>query len=134
MEEEVKPLETDVHQLSPAVWAYIGDAVYELAMRVFTLREGPKRMNQMHKDTARFVTATFQARASHVLEAYLTEQELDILRRGRNSKSGHVPRSASPGEYRLSTGLEGLIGYLYLTGRHERLDELMAILRRVGEE
>lgn len=123
-----------VDQLSPAVWAYIGDAVYELSMRLFTLREGPKRMNQMHKDTARFVTATFQAKASHVLEGYLTEHELGILRRGRNSKSGHVPRSASPGEYRLSTGLEGLIGYLYLTDQKQRLDELMTILRKAGEE
>ena len=123
--------ELDVDQLTPAVWAYIGDAAYELAMRVLTLKEGPKRMHQVHKETAHYVTATFQARASHVLEAHLTARELDILRRGRNSKSGHVPKSASPGEYRLSTGLEALIGYLYLTDQNERLDELIAILREV---
>ncbi len=129
----MKLSQADVDQLPPAVWAYVGDAVYELSMRLFTVSEGPRRMHQMHKETARFVTATFQARASHVLEQHLTGQEQDILRRGRNSKSGHVPKSASPGEYRLSTGLEALIGYLYLTQQHRRLDELMLILREAGE-
>lgn len=136
MEKKVGPLGADAHvgQLSPAVWAYVGDAVYELAMRVFTLQEGPKRMHQVHKETARYVTATFQAKASHELERHLTPEELDILRRGRNSKSGHVPKSATPGEYRHSTGLEGLVGYLYLTGQDARLDEIMTILRRLGGE
>lgn len=129
----MKLTRSDVEQLSPAVWAYIGDAVYELHMRMFTVEEGPKRMSQMHKDTARYVAATFQARASHALEDYLTENEHDILRRGRNSKSGHVPKSASPTEYRWSTGLEALIGYLYMTQQHQRLEQLLLILRQTGE-
>ncbi len=119
----------NVEQLSPATWAYIGDAVYELAMRLFTLQEGPKRMSEMHKQTAGYVRAGFQARASHELESHLTEEEKDILRRGRNAKSGHVPKSASPVEYRLSTGLEGLIGYLYLTDKQDRAMEILRILR-----
>lgn len=120
---------------SPAAWAYVGDAYYELAMRLLTLQEGPKKMSVLHKETARFVRASFQALASHTIEHMLSEEEREILRRGRNTKSGHVPKSASPTEYRLSTGVEGLIGYLYLTGREDRAIEILKAMRDCkGEE
>lgn len=118
---------------SPAAWAYIGDAYYELAMRVLTLREGSKKMSVVHKETARCVRASFQAQATHFIEPMLTDEEREILRRGRNTKSGHVPKSASPTEYRLSTGIEGLIGYLYLTGREERALEILKEMRQYKE-
>lgn len=119
---------------SPAAWAYIGDAYYELAMRLLTLQEGPKRMSALHKETAYYVRASFQAQATHVIEAMLTEEEKEILRRGRNVKSGHIPKSASPTEYRLSTGVEGLIGYLYLTERENRALEILRAMRACKEE
>ncbi|MDP3488124.1 MAG: ribonuclease III domain-containing protein [Bacillota bacterium] len=119
---------------SPAAWAYVGDAYYELAMRLLTLQDGPKKMSVLHKETARFVRASFQALASHCIEPMLSEEEREILRRGRNTKSGHVPKSASPTEYRLSTGVEGLIGYLYLTGREERAIEILKAMRDCKEE
>ena len=120
--------------LSPIAWAYIGDSFYELTMRLLTLEEGPKRMHVMHKMTAKFSNAAFQSKAAHAMEPMLTTEEQDILRRGRNAKGGHVPKSASPTEYRMSTGLEALIGYLYLTGRQERARELIRVMRTVLEE
>jgi ribonuclease-3 family protein len=132
VEEKMKGINAE--QLSPAAWAYIGDAYYELIMRLMTLEGGPRRMSEMHKQTASFVRAGFQAKASVEVEEHLTDEEKDILRRGRNVKSGHVPKSASPVEYRLSTGLEGLIGYLYLTDREDRAREILGILRECKGE
>lgn len=126
--------EINPENYSPAAWAYIGDAYYELAMRLLTLSEGPKKMSQVHKETAQFVRASFQAHASHEIEQMLTDEEKDVIRRGRNVKSGHVPKSASPSEYRLSTGVEGLIGYLYLTGKEERALEILRAMRQCKEE
>jgi len=121
--------------LSPAAWAYVGDAYYELAMRVLTLREGPKRMSAVHRVTARFVCASFQAKAAHAIMELLTDKEKEILRRGRNARSGHVPKSASATEYRHSTGIEGLIGYLYLAKEEERALEIICAMRELkGEE
>jgi len=119
---------------SPAAWAYIGDAYYELAMRMLTLQDGPKKMSILHKETAQYVRASFQAHAAHSIEMMLTDEEKEILRRGRNVKSGHVPKSASPTEYRLSTGVEGLIGYLYLTDRESRAIEILKAMREYREE
>ncbi|MBT9176151.1 MAG: Mini-ribonuclease 3 [Firmicutes bacterium] len=118
---------------SPAAWAYIGDAYYELAMRVLTLSEGPKHMSAVHQATAHFVRASFQARAAHAISELLTEKEKDILRRGRNVRSGHVPKSASVTEYRHSTGIESLIGYLYLAKDEERALEIICAIRQLKE-
>jgi len=123
----------DIEAFSPSAWAYIGDAYYELAMRLFSLQEGPRRMSQMHEETAHFVRASFQAKGEHALEAMLSTEEQDIYRRGRNQKSGQVPKSASVTEYRRSTGLESLIGYLYLTGREDRALELLVVMRGLKE-
>lgn len=132
MEAQVRALEPD--DFSPAAWAYIGDAYYELAMRVLTLREGPKRMSALHQETARFVRASFQAKAAHAILDLLTDKEKEILRRGRNTRSGHVPKSASATEYRHSTGIEGLIGYLYLAKEEERALELICAMRELKGE
>jgi len=132
-------METQVRDLmpedySPAVWAYIGDAYYELAMRLLTVSAGPKRMSAMHKQTAHFVRASFQAQASHAIDGMLTDEERDVLRRGRNVKCGRVPKSASPTEYRHSTGLESLIGYLCLTAQEARAMEIVRAMRLLKED
>ncbi len=132
METEVSVLTPE--DFSPATWAYIGDAYYELAMRVLTVREGPKRMSAMHRETAYFVRASFQAKAAHAIFALLNEKEKDILRRGRNVRSGHVPKSASVTEYRHSTGIESLIGYLYLAKEEERALEIICAIRGLKED
>lgn len=112
-------------EISPAVWAYIGDAVYELFVRYLLLSDGPAKTKFLHKEATRRVRASYQAQLSKQMEPYLTEAELDIMKRGRNIKSGHIPNNTDVLTYRHSTALEALIGYLYLTRQHERLMELL---------
>jgi ribonuclease-3 family protein len=114
--------------LSPLVLAYIGDAVYELMIRTHLVRQGPARPEQLHRQAVRYVRAAGQARVATLLEGHLTAVEKDILRRGRNARPGHLPRSAVPEEYHASTALEGLFGFLYLKGDWERLEELTQLL------
>ncbi|NLW07774.1 MAG: ribonuclease III [Clostridia bacterium] len=117
-----------VDSLSPLVLAYVGDAVYELLVRTRLLYQGLSRVERLHRKALTYVQATSQARLVPQLESYLTVEEKDILRRGRNARPGHLPRSAAPSEYHLSTGLESLFGYLYLKGRWARLEELMDLI------
>ncbi|GEA14422.1 MAG: mini-ribonuclease [Moorella sp. (in: firmicutes)] len=119
--------------LSPLVLAYVGDAVYELLVRTHLVRRGPARLEQLHREAVRFVRAASQARLVPALEAHLTAVEKDILRRGRNARPGHLPRSAVPEEYHFSTALESLFGYLYLKGEWQRLDELTRLIFELAE-
>jgi ribonuclease-3 family protein len=112
--------------LSPAVWAYIGDAVYELFVRQGLVGGGPAKTRNLHKEATLRVRAAFQADLAKRLEPLLTEKEREILRRGRNVKSGHVPASSDVLTYRHSTAFEALIGYLYLSGEFGRLRELLS--------
>lgn len=117
-----------IDNISPLVLAYVGDAVYELLVRTRLLCQGPARVERLHREALSYVQATCQARMVPQLEPHLTTEEKEILRRGRNARPGHLPRSAAPAEYHLSTGLESLFGYLYLLGRQSRLDELMDLI------
>ncbi|OAT85240.1 Mini-ribonuclease 3 [Desulfotomaculum copahuensis] len=121
-------------QLPPLVLAYIGDAVYELAIRQYLAGRGLTRVNQLHRETIKYVRADNQARVLRALEDKLLPEEAALARRGRNAKSGHPPHGADVSAYRHSTGLECLIGYLYLAGRHHRLAEIMALARQAVEE
>lgn len=112
-------------EVSPAVWAYIGDAVYELFVRYYLLSDGPTKTKFLHREATRRVRASYQARLSKQIEPFLNETERDIMRRGRNIKSGHTPNNTDVITYRHSTAFEALIGYLYLTRQHERLMELL---------
>ena len=115
--------------------AYIGDAVYELAVRERLIGAGLVKVNELHSETVKYVNAGAQARALRGLEGMLGEDEASIVRRGRNAKSPHTPRSAGVIEYRRSTALECLIGYLYLKGDTARLDEIItAALTAVEKE
>ncbi|MGD8400213.1 MAG: ribonuclease III domain-containing protein [Bacillota bacterium] len=112
-------------ELSPAVWAYVGDAVYELYIRNQLVMGGPNKTKTLHKRAITMVRASFQANLAAQLEPFLSEVEADILRRGRNVKSGHIPVSSDPITYRHSTAFEALIGYLYLSGQTGRMVELL---------
>jgi ribonuclease-3 family protein len=118
----------DVENLNPLVLAYLGDAVYELFVRCGLVARGYTRVGLLHQEATNLVRATCQARFLHEIEGSLTEEEIRVMKRGRNAKSGHVPRSAEVVEYRWSTGFESLIGYLYLKGRFERLEEILVDL------
>lgn len=116
----------EINRISPASWAYVGDAVYELYVRSFYLTP-PKRSRTYHQLVVSEVRAESQARHLKTLEPYLTGEELEILRRGRNAAFGK-PKRLSAEIYQQATSLETLIGYLYLTD-FPRLTELLELLK-----
>lgn len=114
-----------VEQLAPLQLAYIGDTVFDLYVRSFLIETHNIGVHGLHLLSNRMVCAAGQAAAYFVIEPLLTESERNIFRRGRNAHSGTVPKNASVGDYRLATGLETLIGYLFCTGNSQRIGELM---------
>ena len=113
-------------EYSPLALAYIGDAVYELAIRTLVMNRGNMQVNKMHKKTANLVKADAQARLYLLLEEELTDAEKAAYRRGRNAKSFTMPKHATMKDYRMATGFEALIGYLYLQKEYERMNALIA--------
>jgi ribonuclease-3 family protein len=111
-------------KLSPLALAYLGDAVYELAVREYLLRQGQIYNKQLHQKTVELVRADCQSRLYDSLTELLDEQEKAVMRQGRNAKSGHQPPHTSVAAYRRATGVESLIGWLYLEGKKERLDQI----------
>lgn len=130
----VKMTRRDLAAMSPAVLAYIGDAVYEVFVRSRQALKGPTRINDLHKEVVKMVNASTQAKLLHYLENVLTEEEKNVARRGRNVNTGKVPKNANTVDYRHSTGLECLIGYLYLLGEEDRLEELISLLDKMDVE
>ena len=124
----------DAGSYSPLVLAYIGDAVYEVMIRARVINRGSMQVNKMHKRASELVKAETQARFYKLLEARLTPEEQSVYRRGRNAKSATMPKHATMRDYRMATGFEALIGYLYLTEQMERMAELLgAGLDAMGE-
>lgn len=117
--------EVDIRTYSPLALAYIGDAVYELVIRTYVVEEGNRQVNRMHKESTTYVKAGAQARLIERLESRLTEEELAVYKRGRNAKSYTSAKNATIQDYRMATGFEALIGYLYLTDQWERILELL---------
>lgn len=118
--------------LPPLTLAYVGDAVYELYVRVALAEGGLTRTNSMHKQAVSRVRAQAQASILRSLLPTLSEEELSIAKRGRNAKGGSVPKGASVADYRLATGFEAMVGYLFLSGRESRIKELLDEAERVG--
>lgn len=118
--------------LSPLALAYIGDGVFELFVRTALVSSGQQDPNQLHEVASRLVRAEAQASMVHLLLPHLSEEEADIVRRGRNAKPGHAPKNAPVTAYRYSTGLEALLGYLFLSGRSERLLEILHMCMEIG--
>ncbi len=132
--EALRLKEADPASYSPLVLAYLGDAVYELAIRTLVVNEGNRQVNKMHKESASLVKAGTQMEFLFAIEDELTEEEKSVYRRGRNAKSVTMAKHATMKEYRMATGFEALIGYLYLQGRLERLAELLGLgLDRLGK-
>lgn len=112
------------NELSALTLAYIGDAIYELHIRMHVISKGGKP-NALHKRTINYVSAKAQAKVIHMLSPDLSETEFEIVKRGRNAKSNTVPKNTDMINYRYSTGFEALIGYLYLTKQTERLEQVI---------
>ena len=115
----------DLRELPVSVLAYIGDAVYELYVRMHSCRDCLGKSGQLHRRSVSKVKAQAQAQAVQKLLPLLGEDELSIYRRGRNSQPSSRSRHADPADYQMATGLEALIGYLALRNDDQRLDDLM---------
>ncbi|QXM07411.1 Mini-ribonuclease 3 [Crassaminicella indica] len=129
-----KKSEEEIRFISPLVLAYIGDAVYEVYIREYILHRYGGNVNKLHKIATRFVKAGAQAKAVHGLEKELPEKEWNIIKRGRNQKSGTVPKNAELVDYKYATGFEALIGYLYLLGDTGRIKEIVKRAIQIIEE
>ena len=112
-------------EYNPLALAYIGDTVYDLFVRTKVLEKGNRPVTEMHRESVQFVKAHSQAVSAYAIEECLTEDEMRVLKWGRNAKSNTTPKNADVTEYRMATGLETLIGYLYLSGENERLSYLL---------
>ncbi|MFB1100710.1 Mini-ribonuclease 3 [Terribacillus sp. JSM ZJ617] len=126
----------DVKQMKSLALAYMGDAVYEIYVRQHLLQKGEVKPNHLHQAAVTFVSAKSQAKVIRdwLEQDMLSEEEQAVFRRGRNAKSGTVPKNTDVQTYRYSTGFEALIGYHYLLEDTERLETLIqAAIKHVEE-
>lgn len=112
-------------EMSPLVFAYLGDTIYDIFIRTYLVGTGIAKVSQLHKASINYVKAKAQADAVKNLSEFLTEEEHEIIRRGRNIKPASPPKNADIMDYRYATGFEALIGYLYASGEHERMKEIL---------
>ncbi len=117
--------EADVNIMSPLTWAYVGDAVYELYVRVNLVNNTNMKPHKLHIESIKYVKAGAQAEILKKIEDELTDKEKEVVKRGRNAENHHLPKNATVQEYMYSTGFEALIGYLYLTKQDKRLEEIL---------
>lgn len=127
---DMKPEPSDPGQLGPVALAFIGDGVFELLVRERLLKRGNMPAGRLHRLAVHKVRASSQAKAYPLLESVLTEEESGILRRGRNANTSRVPKSCTVEEYRKSTAIEALMGYLYLKGDVSRINDLFDLIDR----
>ncbi|GFI04119.1 MAG: ribonuclease III [Lachnospiraceae bacterium] len=119
--------EVDIRTYSPLTLAYIGDAVYDLIFRTVVVLEGNASANKLHNKTIQFVKAPAQALLIEAIMEELLPEELAVYKRGKNAKPYTMAKNATMGEYKRATGLEALMGYLYLTDQTERALQLIQI-------
>lgn len=115
----------EVNTMSPLTWAYVGDAVYEMIVRTHLVNTTRLKPHKLHIEAIKYVKADAQSKILKNIYEELTEDEKDIVRRGRNAENHHLPKNATLEEYSGSTAFEALIGYLYLTKQDERLKEII---------
>ncbi len=117
----------DVDMLSPLVWAYVGDSVYEMFIRTKLVNISNAKPHKLHIESIKYVKAKAQADILKKIQEDLTEEEKNIVRRGRNTENHHVAKNANVADYAQSTAFEALIGYLYLSKKDERLKEILDV-------
>ena len=117
--------EKEARLKNPLVLAYIGDSVYDLYVRTVLVKNSRQQVNALHHRSSAIVNAAAQARAAEQIEQLLTEDERQIMRRGRNAHPATTAKNMSVADYKKATGLEALIGYHFLAGNDRRIEELM---------
>jgi len=127
------PVKQNPKLLSPLTLAFVGDVVYELLVREKIVQVGSMPTKRLNALKVELVRASAQSVVYDALEPMLTEEEHDILKRGRNSHTGSVPKNGSVADYRKATGVEALFGYLYLKKDSERLQLLFEKAMEVSQ-
>lgn len=117
----------DIRTISPLTLAYIGDSVFDLTIKTMVVGEGNAPVNKMHKKVSEIVKAHGQVLMYEAIKDILTEDESSVFKRGRNAKSYTSAKNATKIDYRIATGYEALIGYLYLQDKMDRVLELVNI-------
>ena len=120
--------ESEINQLSPLVWAYVGDCVYELYIRTYLVDTTKLNPHKLHVEAIKYVKAGAQAELLKDISDKLSDEEKDIVRRARNTNNHHLPKNSNVQEYMYSTAFEALIGYLYLIKRYERVKEIIDLV------
>lgn len=116
--------EREAGQYSPLALAFLGDSVYDTLVREFLLCKANMPVSKLHSAKIKLVCAEFQSSVYDALAESLTDKELSVLKRGRNSTGNTVPKHANAMDYRRATALECLFGYLFLTGQNDRIAHL----------
>ena len=124
---ERKKDKSEVNTMSTLNWAYIGDNIFELYIRMNLINNTRLKPHNLHVEAVKHVRASSQANLLNKIEENLTDEEKDIVRRGRNAQNHHVPKNSTVEEYSHATAFEALIGYLYLTKQDERLKEILSM-------
>ena len=115
----------DIRQVPALTLAYLGDAIYELIIRTSLVEQGVSHVDSLNKKASGYAKAPSQAKIFHMIEKDLTEEELSYYKRGRNAKSGSVAKSGTVMDYRIATGFESMLGFLYLSGDVDRIHKLV---------
>ena len=125
----------EARQYSPLTLAFLGDAVYEREIRERVVLSARMTPNQLNKKSSALAKASTQAELVRLLQDELTDEETEVLKRGRNAHSGTMAKHATMADYRTATGLEALLGFLFLCGREKRLKDLITLgLQRLPQE
>ena len=117
----------DIRTISPLTLAYIGDSVFDLTIKTMVVGQGNAPVNKMHKKVSEIVKAHGQVQMYEAIKDILTESEISVFKRGRNAKSYTSAKNATKIDYRIATGYEALLGYLYLQDKMDRVLELVNI-------
>ncbi|MDD6201131.1 MAG: ribonuclease III domain-containing protein [Firmicutes bacterium] len=123
----------EIDAISNVGLAHLGDGVYELMCRSYLCAGGDRTIKTLHRDSVALVTASTQARLAEKLLPHLSPEEQAYYRRGKNAHTHAAPKSATPREYAMATGLETLFGALYLAGKTDRLNELFSIMMKEAD-
>ena len=123
----------EIDAISNVGLAHLGDGVYELMCRSHLCAGGDRTIKTLHRDSVALVTASTQARLAEKLLPHLSPEEQAYYRRGKNAHTHAAPKSATPREYAMATGLETLFGALYLAGKTDRLNELFSIMMKEAD-
>lgn len=116
--------EKEVNLMPPLTWAYVGDCIFEIYIRTKLVEETKLKAHALHVEAIKHVNAKAQANILNDIYERLTDDEKDIVRRGRNAENHHIPKNANVQDYMHATAFEALIGYLFLSKQNKRLKEI----------